>query len=232
MGRLRRGIGGTSGRDGRDGARSVPRPGAATTPYRPRESFRRTSSRWAANAATASAGHPTHPASDTHRGGGSPTSRSNPTSADRPPSPPTRTRTAHQPGSGRSSTAATSSLFVAASAEAGCSTTGPGRSRGSARTRTRAAGSGRPVAASWTSTLTSTGPARGGVGAVNTALSAYYYLKVVRVMVLDDPADPDPVRTPPAAVAYLAILAAALFALGVAWDPLTRAAATAAGAFR
>ncbi|MBA4063496.1 MAG: NADH-quinone oxidoreductase subunit N [Isosphaera sp.] len=71
-----------------------------------------------------------------------------------------------------------------------------------------------------------------GVGAVNTALSAYYYLKVVRVMVLDDPADPAPVRTPPAAVAYLAILAAALFALGVAWDPLARAAATAAGAFR
>lgn len=72
-----------------------------------------------------------------------------------------------------------------------------------------------------------------GVGAVNTAVSAYYYLKVVRAMVLESP-DGAPAMSPPgaAANAYLTLLAALLVALGVGWNPLTRAADRAAGSFR
>ncbi|MBX9582210.1 MAG: NADH-quinone oxidoreductase subunit N [Gemmataceae bacterium] len=68
-----------------------------------------------------------------------------------------------------------------------------------------------------------------GVGVLNTALSAYYYLKVVREMVLEEP------TSPPAAgglgsgaSAYLAALAALVVALGVVWNPLTAAADRAA----
>jgi NADH-quinone oxidoreductase subunit N len=72
-----------------------------------------------------------------------------------------------------------------------------------------------------------------GVGAVNTAVSAYYYLKVVRAMVLDS-------ESPGAAVpglsggatGYLTLLAALLVAVGVVWNPLTRTADRAAASFR
>ncbi|MDY3552940.1 NADH-quinone oxidoreductase subunit N [Gemmata sp. JC717] len=71
-----------------------------------------------------------------------------------------------------------------------------------------------------------------GVGAVNTALSAYYYLKVVRAMLLDDP-EPGaaPVACPPGAALLLLALVAALIAAGVVWDPLTAETARAAAAF-
>ena len=72
-----------------------------------------------------------------------------------------------------------------------------------------------------------------GVGAVNTAVSAYFYLKVVRAMVLESP-DGAPATRPTgaAARAYLTLLAALLVALGVVWDPLTRAADKAVADFR
>lgn len=67
------------------------------------------------------------------------------------------------------------------------------------------------------------------VGAVNTALSAVYYLKVVRAMALDQPAE----GTPPAAPGFganllLAALAAGVVAVGIVWNPLTTAADQAA----
>ncbi|WP_439627942.1 NADH-quinone oxidoreductase subunit N [Gemmata sp.] len=76
---------------------------------------------------------------------------------------------------------------------------------------------------------TASGPPRLGavfyallaIGAVNTAVSAYYYLKIARAVLLDEPTDPAPIRTTPLTAAYLALLAAALLALGVVWDPLT-----------
>ncbi len=74
-----------------------------------------------------------------------------------------------------------------------------------------------------------------GIGVVNTAVSAYYYLKVVRVMLLEEPAESASVTarpTSPGAAFYLTLLAAALFALGVVWNPLVRAAEQATGAFR
>jgi NADH-quinone oxidoreductase subunit N len=70
-----------------------------------------------------------------------------------------------------------------------------------------------------------------GVGVVNTVLSAYYYLKVARAMLLDDATDPTPVAVTPAAAAYLVTLVVVLVAAGVFWDPLARAAGHAAAAF-
>ncbi|MDB5310023.1 MAG: nuoN 2 [Gemmataceae bacterium] len=91
------------------------------------------------------------------------------------------------------------------------------------------------------------------VGAVNTAISAYYYLRVVRAMILDAPGstvsspksgavDPVPVSpdlgpansgpaTPYAASVYLTVLAALLVAAGVVWNPITAATDRAAAAF-
>lgn len=65
------------------------------------------------------------------------------------------------------------------------------------------------------------------VGALNTAVSAVYYLKVVRAMVLEE-ADRPPAAVGPWATALLAALAAGVVALGVVWNPLTAAADQAA----
>lgn len=73
------------------------------------------------------------------------------------------------------------------------------------------------------------------VGAVNTAVSAYYYLRVARMMLLEDPPSVGAAMPAisPAASLYLLALAAALFAAGLVWNPLIdltgRAVATFAG---
>src|SRR5262249_10593680 len=100
------------------------------------------------------------------RGGGSPASSPNQRTAG-PRGPSTATFTSHQPGSGSWKTAAWKSLLVAAAALAGYSRTSP-VPRAVKRTVTRASGKHSPVAVSKTSTLTSTSPARNGVGEVNT----------------------------------------------------------------
>jgi NADH-quinone oxidoreductase subunit N len=80
------------------------------------------------------------------------------------------------------------------------------------------------------------------VGAINTAVSAYYYLRVVRAMVLEDEIDQgaDAPRSPeqgahaprsPAGL-YLVTLAALLVAVGVVWNPLTTAADRAVAGFK
>jgi NADH-quinone oxidoreductase subunit N len=68
------------------------------------------------------------------------------------------------------------------------------------------------------------------VGAVNTAVSAYYYLKIVRAMLLEDP-EGEPQANAPAAVGFLIALVAFLIAAGVVWDPLTGETVRAAAAF-
>ena len=69
-----------------------------------------------------------------------------------------------------------------------------------------------------------------GVGAVNTAVSAYYYLKVVRAMLLEDPVG-GPQTNSPGAVLFLIALVAFLFAAGIVWDPLLNETLRAASAF-
>jgi NADH-quinone oxidoreductase subunit N len=57
------------------------------------------------------------------------------------------------------------------------------------------------------------------IGVVNTAISAYYYLRIARMMLLEEPDGPVQ-STSPGVTTYLALLAAALFAAGIAWNPL------------
>lgn len=70
-----------------------------------------------------------------------------------------------------------------------------------------------------------------GVGAVNTAVSAYYYLKIVRAMLLEEPVSGEPQASAPGAALFLVALVAFLVAAGVLWDPLMTEAIRAAGAF-
>lgn len=63
-----------------------------------------------------------------------------------------------------------------------------------------------------------------GLAAINTALGVGYYLRVVRTMTLDEPADPSPIAVPIGGRALLLLLGSAIVAGGVFWDPLTRIA--------
>lgn len=81
-----------------------------------------------------------------------------------------------------------------------------------------------------------------GIGAINTVVSAYYYLKVVRIMLLDSPVEENAstashgngsggLRIGPFTAAYLVVLSTALVALGIVWNPLANAAVRAAQTF-
>jgi NADH-quinone oxidoreductase subunit N len=66
------------------------------------------------------------------------------------------------------------------------------------------------------------------VGGLNSVLSAVYYLKVLKVMILDWPAEgaegaaPRPLAVPLGPAVYATVLAVAIFAVGLAWNPLMR----------
>ena len=73
-----------------------------------------------------------------------------------------------------------------------------------------------------------------GVGAVNTAVSAGYYLRLLRIVTLDEPGTDEKGNAVPlgeswSAAATVVALAVAVVALGVWWGPLATAAARAAG---
>jgi NADH-quinone oxidoreductase subunit N len=71
-----------------------------------------------------------------------------------------------------------------------------------------------------------------GVAALNTAISAGYYLRVVRAMTLDDPVgDFTPIGVPAGGQVLVAVLAGLVLAAGLLWNPLTRAADRAARSF-
>ena len=80
-----------------------------------------------------------------------------------------------------------------------------------------------------------------GVGAVNTALSAYYYLRVVRAMLLESPGGDaahangtgtvTEMKVGPFSSLYLSFLVFVLFFLGIVWNPLTNFAEQAAKTF-
>jgi NADH-quinone oxidoreductase subunit N len=71
------------------------------------------------------------------------------------------------------------------------------------------------------------------VAALNTGISAGYYLRVVRAMTLDDPAgQTGPLRVPVGGRLLVGLLAALVIVVGILWDPLTRTADRAAESFR
>src|SRR5262249_42519465 len=67
------------------------------------------------------------------------------------------------------------------------------------------------------------------IGGLNTVFSVFYYLKVLKVMVLDKPLEEVearpavPIRLSPAAVVYGALLGLMILIGGVAWSPLSAA---------
>lgn len=70
------------------------------------------------------------------------------------------------------------------------------------------------------------------IGAVNTALSLFYYLRVVKVMVLDPPSEAVAAVRSTAGLpgtAFVSVLALSLIVLGVLWQPLFSWAKAAAG---
>ncbi len=62
------------------------------------------------------------------------------------------------------------------------------------------------------------------VGCLNTVLSAVYYIKVLKVMILDRDADKaaEPLAVPFGPAVYATLLAVLLLAVGLAWNPLMR----------
>jgi NADH-quinone oxidoreductase subunit N len=70
------------------------------------------------------------------------------------------------------------------------------------------------------------------IGGLNTVLSVFYYVKVLKVMILDRPLEdvegrpPAPLAVPTSAAAYATLLAAVVLALGFAWNPLVGASET------
>jgi NADH-quinone oxidoreductase subunit N len=76
------------------------------------------------------------------------------------------------------------------------------------------------------------------IGGLNTVLSAFYYVRVLKVMILDRPLEEVegrpavPLPLPSASATYAVILSVMIFVLGILWDPLARLSnAFGAGAF-
>jgi NADH-quinone oxidoreductase subunit N len=70
------------------------------------------------------------------------------------------------------------------------------------------------------------------VAALNTAMSAGYYLKVLRAMTLEEPApDAKPFAVPVGGQILVGLLAGLILVFGILWNPLTRAADQAGHSF-
>jgi NADH-quinone oxidoreductase subunit N len=67
------------------------------------------------------------------------------------------------------------------------------------------------------------------IGALNTVVALFYYVKVLKVMILDKPLEEvegrpvAPLPTPFLQTSYATVLALAILALGIFWNPLTEA---------
>jgi NADH-quinone oxidoreductase subunit N len=74
------------------------------------------------------------------------------------------------------------------------------------------------------------------VAGINTVISAAYYLRVLRVMVLDAPPAGEqamaPLKPSRGAAVYALVLTGAVVAVGIFWDPLTAASERAANTFK
>jgi NADH-quinone oxidoreductase subunit N len=71
------------------------------------------------------------------------------------------------------------------------------------------------------------------VAALNSAISAGYYLRFVKVMILDAPEEETtPLPVPAWSSSFVVVLAVGVFALGLFWNPLTKAATNSSEAFQ
>jgi NADH-quinone oxidoreductase subunit N len=76
------------------------------------------------------------------------------------------------------------------------------------------------------------------IGGLNTVISAVYYIKVLKVMVLDSDLDEvegrpaRPLTAPLGSVVYASLLACAIFVLGITWNWLILASDRGVGRFR
>jgi NADH-quinone oxidoreductase subunit N len=67
------------------------------------------------------------------------------------------------------------------------------------------------------------------IGGLNTVLSLFYYVKVLKVMVLDQPLEvlegrtPTPLAVPAGPAVYATVMAVMVFVVGLAWNPLDNA---------
>jgi NADH-quinone oxidoreductase subunit N len=73
------------------------------------------------------------------------------------------------------------------------------------------------------------------IGGINTVISAVYYLKVLKVMILDRPLEdvegvqPASLREPAGSVVYAGLLAVVILLMGVYWGPVAAATGTSTG---
>jgi NADH-quinone oxidoreductase subunit N len=76
------------------------------------------------------------------------------------------------------------------------------------------------------------------IGALNSVLSLFYYVKVLKVMALEKPLEEvegrpaAPVRVPLAGTVFASLMALALLVLGILWDPLAYQSDRGVGQFR
>ena len=76
------------------------------------------------------------------------------------------------------------------------------------------------------------------IGGLNTAISAVYYIRVLKVMTLDKPTEEEsglpaaPLRISTGASLYAALLAVLVLVAGVAWNPISRASSTGVSQFQ
>ena len=61
-----------------------------------------------------------------------------------------------------------------------------------------------------------------GIGVLNTVISAGYYLRIVRLAVLEEPTANEPIKDPPAIGAMVGALAFAIVLVGIAWNPILK----------
>ena len=75
------------------------------------------------------------------------------------------------------------------------------------------------------------------IGGLNTAISAMYYIKVLRVMILERSAEQlegeavEPLPVPTGSAVFASLMAVMLLVLGVAWNGLAEASDTGANRF-
>jgi NADH-quinone oxidoreductase subunit N len=67
------------------------------------------------------------------------------------------------------------------------------------------------------------------IGVLNSAVSLFYYARIIKAMFLEQAADERPMLVPALYTGVLVVLAVPVLVLGVYWTPLVRWAAAAFG---